>query len=83
MPDKTEKLPEVIHLCMVNRHWLISYSTTSSNRYRLVERDHNLTITGPDRDIDACRDKLRQWLRSQAKTLLSQRLSILSTQTGH
>jgi len=80
--DQPVKLPESIHLRMVDESWQIEYETGYANRYRLKEKDKQLTITGPEKDMGSCRVKLRQWLRKQAKVHLAGRLETLSDDTG-
>ena len=78
--DQPVELPETIHLRMVDEHWQVKYQTGQSSQYRLKANSNQLklTITGPEKDTNACRDKLRQWLRQQAKIHFPRRLTALS-----
>jgi predicted metal-dependent hydrolase len=80
--DQPVELPEAIHLRMIDAHWQVKYLAGQSRQYRLNENDKQLTITGPDKDTNACRDKLRQWLRKQAKVHLPRRLAVLAEHAG-
>jgi predicted metal-dependent hydrolase len=80
--DQPVELPEAIHLRMVDEHWRVKYHTGQSRQYRLKENDKQLIITGPDKDTNACRDKLRHWLRKQAKVHLPRRLAMLADHAG-
>ena len=80
--DQPIILPDTIHLQMTGEHWQVNYETGHTEHYRLKQRGNTITITGPDKELEACRDKLRQWLRKQAKQELPVQLTELGQQTG-
>lgn len=75
-------LPEYVNLRMLNKLWQVHYKITEGPVYQLRQSHNILTISGPDRNLNICREKLHRWLRQQAKQHLPKQLNRLSQKTG-
>lgn len=80
--DRATSLPDCIHLNMNQTCWQVRYECNNTRRYRLKQSGGQLTISGPDKDLQKCLAKLNQWLREQARVLLRNRLDDLCQSTG-
>ena len=78
---RPRKLPDMIHLAMVNQHWQTEYKIDRRlTNYRLLQQGQQLIISGPNDDLEARRTKLLHWLRKQARLHLPERLEQLALQ---
>jgi predicted metal-dependent hydrolase len=80
--DQPVTLPDSIHLAMTDELWQVSYESSQNSSHHLKEQHRHLVISGPNHELDPCRDQLLRWIRKQARHFLPERLAYLSDLTG-
>lgn len=80
IPLRCETLPTSLHLCALNETWPIHY-IASTCKMTLIERAHEIVLTGDIKDHALCKKHLIVWIKERAQFFLTTHLDILSLAT--
>lgn len=77
--DHAEEQPTTLELRSIGETWQIVYKKSRETPVTLLQSaPHELTLRGPIKDADACRERLRSWLQRKARAELAPWLQKLS-----